>query len=80
MLLRREMWCGQRAWDGMNAAQVIMAVTCKNQKLMCPEDTPTEYAKLIKECLSIDMNDRPTFDQIVPRLEAMLKAQLSDGS
>jgi Protein tyrosine and serine/threonine kinase len=66
-----EMWSGTRAWSGCSQAQVIFAVTCAGTSLKIPANAPEEVVVLMKECLA-PRASRPTFDEIVPRLEAML--------
>jgi serine/threonine protein kinase len=67
-----ELWTGTRAWDKLSQAQVIFAVTCRNEFLKMPEDAPAEYSALAMQCMAVDRNERPTFDEIVTRLDALL--------
>jgi Protein tyrosine and serine/threonine kinase len=67
-----ELWSGKRAWGKLSQAQVIFAVTCKNEFLKMPEDAPEGYSALAMQCMSPNRNERPTFDEIVPRLDALL--------
>jgi hypothetical protein len=70
-----EMWKGMRAFNGCSQAQIIFALTCSpngDGALKIPTDAPEAMAKLMEECLS-SRESRPTFEDIVPRLEAMLK-------
>ncbi|KAH7622933.1 hypothetical protein Ndes2526B_g02221 [Nannochloris sp. 'desiccata'] len=67
-----ELWTGKRAWDKLSQAQVIFAVTCKNEFLKMPEDAPADYGALAMQCMSPDRNGRPTFDEIVARLDLLL--------
>jgi serine/threonine protein kinase len=69
-----ELWTGKRAWDKLSQAQVIFAVTCRNEFLKMPEDAPPEYRALAMQCMSPNRNERPTFDEIVPRLDSLLAA------
>ena len=36
-----------------------------------PEDCPKGYSKLMKKCWSSDINDRPSFNVIVNKLDEM---------
>lgn len=70
-----ELYTGNRAWAGSSQAQVIFAITCRNEKLKLPEDAPPRYVTLVDACMG-DRENRPTFDYIRQELEAML-AQLA---
>lgn len=78
-VLLYEMYTGKRAWDGLSQAQVIFAVTCRGERLKMPEETPPAYAALAMECMAEEREDRPTFYEIVPRIDAML-AELPKAS
>jgi len=67
-----ELWTGKRAWEKLSQAQVIFLVTCKNECLKMPEDAPADYSALAMQCMSTDRNQRPTFDEIVTRLDLLL--------
>ena len=71
-VLLHEMFTGKRAWEGMSQAQVIFAVTCRNERLKMPKDCPEAYAQLAMECMAEERVRRPTFDEIVPRIEGVL--------
>ncbi|KAK9916182.1 hypothetical protein WJX75_009766 [Coccomyxa subellipsoidea] len=76
-----EMYNGQRAWAGLNTAQVIHAVAIDNQSLEAPEGTPRGYADLMRACMNRDPEARPIFAEVrdaIARLRAELDAE-SDG-
>ena len=73
-----ELYTGNRAWAGSSQAQVIFAITCRNEKLKLPENTPPRYAKLVEACMG-DRNDRPTFEFIIKELEEMLQELPAEG-
>ena len=52
--------------------QVIFAVTVKDLRLHLPEDAPSAFVKLMEECVLTEREARPTFDEIVHRIEQML--------
>lgn len=68
-----EVYTGKHAWEGSSLGQVIFAVTVKGTKLLLPANAPPELAALVSECQEADRNARPTFDDIVTRLEKMLE-------
>ena len=69
-----EIYTGKHAWHGSSLGQVIFAVTVKGTKLLLPEDAPQDLAALVDECQHAERNDRPTFDEIVPRLQKILES------
>ena len=71
-VLLYEMFTGKRAWDGMSQAQIIFAVTCRNERLKMPKDCPEAYAQLATACMADDRDERPVFNEIVPRIDTML--------
>ncbi len=56
----------------MNGVQVSVQVYSKGLRPNIPEYCPKEYAQLIRECWDTDPTKRPSFQDIVKRLEAML--------
>jgi hypothetical protein len=69
-----EMWTGKQAWAGMSQYQVIYALACRGDTISMPTDAPKDYAKLAMECMAPERSERPTFIEIVPRIDAMLAA------
>jgi serine/threonine protein kinase len=67
-----ELWMGQRAWSGSSVGHVIFNVTVKNTRLPLPETAPPALVALCEECVRTDREERPTFEEIVPRLEELL--------
>ena len=67
-----EMYTGTRAWAGSSQAQVIFAITCKGASVDMPTDAPPGYAELMKACTAADRDQRPTFDEVLKTLEALL--------
>ncbi|BDA44489.1 probable mitogen-activated protein kinase kinase kinase 11 at C-terminar half [Coccomyxa sp. Obi] len=74
-----EMYCGERAWAGLNTAQVIHAVAINNQSLKAPAGTPSGYADLMIACMARDPEARPNF-QVITETVAQLRAELDAGS
>jgi serine/threonine protein kinase len=74
-----EMWNGKRAWEGATMGQVVFAVTVKDQRLTLDEDAPSELAALVKDCAQTDRQLRPTFTEIVNRLEKMKSDWLAEN-
>jgi len=56
-------------YQGMNAAQVSVAVYTKGLRPDIPESTPRPFADLIQECWHQDPNLRPPFLSILERLK-----------
>lgn len=69
-----EMFSGKRAWKGLSQYQIIYALTCHGERIKMPPEAPQEYAKLATECMSWNVRHRPTFEEVVPRIDAMVTA------
>ncbi|GAB4819600.1 hypothetical protein N2152v2_006646 [Parachlorella kessleri] len=85
-----EMWSGGPIWKGMTVAQVLHAMTMQKVQLEPPADAPAELQAsgaasfpnlpldLIRQCLSRDHQQRPTFETILATLTSLLRV-LSKG-
>jgi WD40 repeat protein len=78
-----EMLAGHRPFDGDSDASLALQ-TCQAPPAPRPEElqgVPAPVAALIARCLEKDPRDRPTAEQVVERLEALLAGPLarSDG-
>ncbi|KAI3876434.1 hypothetical protein MKW92_038161 [Papaver armeniacum] len=58
-------------WDGLIPMQVIAAVGFMDQQIEIPEDTDPQWASLIMTCLHSDPKCRPTFGELLERLNVM---------
>ncbi|XP_026387424.1 serine/threonine-protein kinase EDR1-like [Papaver somniferum] len=58
-------------WDGLIPMQVIASVGFMDQHIEIPEDTDPKWAFLIKTCLHSDPKCRPTFGELLERLNVM---------
>eukprot|EP00884_Botryococcus_braunii_P014358 jgi/Botrbrau1/22923/Bobra.0030s0002.2 len=63
-----------RAWAGMLHAQIMFAVAMRRRKLEFPEGTHAGYAELALDCMAFEPEDRPTFPEIVKRLDKLMAA------
>ena len=70
-VLMWELYHGVRAWDGLNHAQVIHAVAIMNAGLEFTPGCPASYQKLSKRCMSVEAEERPTFEEVVAQLQAL---------
>jgi serine/threonine protein kinase len=66
-----ELYCGQRAWDGLSGFQITYAVLWNNQTLQFPEDAPVALRELACSCLNPLPEARPSIDEVVERLYDM---------
>ncbi|KAI3909161.1 hypothetical protein MKW98_012898 [Papaver atlanticum] len=66
-----ELATGKIPWDGLIPMQVIAAVGFMDQQIEIPEDTDPQWASLIKTCLHSDPKCRPTFGELLERLNVM---------
>lgn len=58
-------------FETMSGVQVAMAVLRDGARPTIPESTPSAYAALIRACWAQDPKDRPAFDEVLRRLDAM---------
>ncbi|KAI3870164.1 hypothetical protein MKW92_045782 [Papaver armeniacum] len=58
-------------WDDLNPMQVIAAVGFMNQQIEIPKDTHPQWASLIENCLHSDPKRRPTFQELLERLQIL---------
>ncbi|CAL5218358.1 g20 [Coccomyxa viridis] len=66
-----EMLAGQRAWSGMNTAQIIHAVAIQTRQLQLPEDVMSPFEDLLQRCMAAEPCKRPTFTDIVSELRQL---------
>eukprot|EP01116_Phalansterium_solitarium_P008208 TRINITY_DN2170_c0_g1_i1.p1 TRINITY_DN2170_c0_g1~~TRINITY_DN2170_c0_g1_i1.p1 ORF type:complete len:192 (+),score=42.35 TRINITY_DN2170_c0_g1_i1:257-832(+) len=59
--------------QGMPPFQVVFAVGTQGLRPTIPDSCPSEFRQLIEDCWSEIPHDRPKFDQMMKRLEDMLK-------
>ena len=58
-------------FSGLDPVQVVAVVVTRDERPPIPADCPTVYAQLICDCWKQDPLQRPSFGQILQRLEAM---------
>ncbi|MCL7051475.1 hypothetical protein MKW94_009223 [Papaver nudicaule] len=58
-------------WDDLNSMQVIGAVGFRDQQLEIPKDTNPRWASLIDNCLHSDSKRRPTFKELLEKLQVL---------
>ncbi|EFJ43872.1 hypothetical protein VOLCADRAFT_121374 [Volvox carteri f. nagariensis] len=63
----------QAPWPGLRSMQVIMGVMQDELRLRVPPSVYPPLAHLIESCLAHDHKKRPTFNDIVAKLQAMLR-------
>ena len=66
-----ELYCGQRAWDGLTGFQISYAVLWNGQSLQFPEDARCALRELACSCLNSKPEDRPSMQEIAARLKAI---------
>jgi len=64
-----ELVARQVPYAGMNAVQVSVQVMAKGLRPEIPPRCPAAYSHLIQECWDTDPNKRPSFTDVVKRLE-----------
>ena len=72
-----EMWSGKRAWAGAAIGNIIYQVTCQDKKIGIADDCPAPVKELALQCMDTDRHKRPQFDEIVQRIDSMIKTELN---
>jgi len=67
-----EFWTRRDPYEGMQTFQIIFNVGTANMRPLIPEDCPTDYAQLMMDCWQTDPSARPSFEQILGRLNFVL--------
>ncbi|XP_042055626.1 probable serine/threonine-protein kinase SIS8 [Salvia splendens] len=65
-------------WSNLNAVQVVGAVGFTNSRLDIPHNVDPQIASIISECWASNPEDRPSFKDMIPKLEKLL-VQASGG-
>ncbi|KAK1617311.1 hypothetical protein QYE76_022828 [Lolium multiflorum] len=60
-------------WDTLNTMQVIGAVGFMDHRLEIPSDTDPEWASMIESCWDSDPQRRPSFQELLERLQGLQK-------
>ncbi|KAM0841293.1 hypothetical protein ACQ4PT_059130 [Festuca glaucescens] len=60
-------------WDTLNTMQVIGVVGLMDHRLEIPSDTDPEWASMIKSCWDSDPQRRPSFQELLERLQGLQK-------
>ncbi|KAJ0409312.1 hypothetical protein ATCC90586_007590 [Pythium insidiosum] len=60
-------------YPDLGSSDIMNGVACGNLRPVVPDGTPTGLANLLEECWTKKQDQRPTFNEIIPRLDAMAK-------
>lgn len=71
-----EMYVGRRAWEGLQPGQVLKRVAA-NEMLTFPVQTPHRLKILGERCMVGDPKLRPTFDEVLTEVNAILNDTMS---
>ena len=74
-----EMFTRKIPFEGMSAIQVIGHVGFQGRQLQTPIGIPEQYRELISQCLSIDMDERPTFLDVMEELEELSNSDFTES-
>jgi serine/threonine protein kinase len=69
-----EIYTGVRAYVGHRMPNIIFLVTSGRGMLSLPPGTPPGYRALVEACLQRDHTARPSFEQLVERIDQLLEA------
>jgi len=67
---------GRRAWEGLQAAQVLKRVA-SNERPEFPSQTPHRLKLLGERCMDANSTLRPTFTEILSEVNAILADTMS---
>ncbi len=77
-ILMYELYCCQRAFAGLPHMAIAQQVYHQGLRPVFPAGTPPDYVQLASDCWRTAPAERPTFGQIIGRLEAM-EASMGGG-
>ncbi|KAG2833071.1 hypothetical protein PC116_g9179 [Phytophthora cactorum] len=60
-------------YPDLGSSDIMNGVAGGNLRPTVPDGTPAPLARLLEECWTKKQDQRPTFNELVPRLEAMAK-------
>jgi len=69
----------KKAYHGMHYAQIVHSITT-GKPLDVPKEVPQELQQLLGQCLSKLAADRPTFAEVLQRLQAMEAERIPPGA
>jgi serine/threonine protein kinase len=72
-VLMWQMYCCSRPWAGMRHVAIVHAVVHEGKRLTFPEGTPEAFASLASRCMASEPQARPTCEQVVEEVEAMMR-------
>lgn len=78
-LLMHELYVGDPAYEVTTLPSHIASLMSGARPTL-PPDMPHEYRRLCEQCWATDPDDRPSDDDIIRELEAMLRASGGDTS
>lgn len=74
-VLAWELFAGERAHVGRRPASVVFAIISGRGALEPPAAAPPAYQELLRDCMHMDHQRRPTFAAVLERVEGMLRAE-----
>ena len=77
-ILMWELLTREEPYAGMPPFQIVFAVASEGRRPTIPDNCPVEYAELTRECWNEYAEDRPTFSEVIGKLEAIEKLIVDD--
>lgn len=71
-----EMYVGRRAWEGLPPGAVLKKVAA-GETVAFPPQTPHRLRVLGERCLAMNPEDRPTFNEVISEVNAILRDTMS---
>jgi len=69
----------KKPYAGLSKAKFYEKVIQGGTRPVIPKKWPKELRALISECWSVDMKERPSFSEILPRLESLIAEETVKG-
>lgn len=70
-VILNELYCGVRAWASMAPPQILHAVAVQGRKPQFPPGAPPHFVALANACMDANPEQRPSFAEIEPMIEAL---------
>jgi len=74
-----ELNAGKKPFDGLNREMFYEQVVHGGERPPLNKKWPEELKKMMVDCWSADMDVRPTFSEIVEKIDSMLDSEKSGG-
>eukprot|EP00879_Flechtneria_rotunda_P029303 GHRR01031647.1.p2 GENE.GHRR01031647.1~~GHRR01031647.1.p2 ORF type:complete len:116 (-),score=42.93 GHRR01031647.1:31-378(-) len=71
-IMMYEVYTGQSAFPDLHYGQFFDAIVLRHQRPQPPASMPPDYVQLMRQCWAADQTERPSVDQLLQALNAMI--------